>query len=70
MLQLSGDGDDNLFKDMKSHRSTILDDGGERAEMLSILATGINMFTGERFGADYVQHCFSIVCLFIFLHTF
>lgn len=52
---------DNPFREMLSHRDEILKRGGQRAEHLLVLSTGVHTYSGERVSLEIVQSLFALV---------
>ena len=61
------------LREMKSHLNTITAKGGERAETLLVLSTGIHEYSGTPLGIEHVQNMFALVLtnsLTIYTSTF
>ncbi|KAB8356568.1 hypothetical protein FH972_024150 [Carpinus fangiana] len=52
---------DNPFREMRSHRESILANGGDRAQQLLVLSTGVHSYSGTAVGLEVVQHLFALV---------
>ena len=61
MLQLATGPSSRALLDMKSHLNKITARGGQRAEYLLVMSTGIHEYSGTPFGIEYVQNFFAIV---------
>ena len=61
MLQIAAGPFGRELRQMKSHLNTITKNGGQRAENLLVLSTGIHEYSGTPFGIEFVQEMFALV---------